>query len=433
MKKNIIIFICIISFVFSNLFSVSIYAENLTVSDQEKQTDLKINNIDDELKVETDDSELEYRVNEENERVIVIDLKDKTRSEQQEILEAYGIKYKEESDYDRIEIVSPSDFPITRSGAESIITGVYNGKQYIITYLYDNKVTQKTVNGKNTIIGDLVDKGIKIFIGFVQPDQAYLWIPYTLLGITPLSIGAKDDPGNYTNTIVNAHRVEKNYCFNINGTNFSYAVFERLEIEERTNSYLLVDKEKKRYRSLSGIRWSFYETPNYRNKAYGLKKAEEMWKQNFFDGYWEYVDIAPNMKVNTISYQTHIQNIGWQGQKIDGELSGTFGKSLRLEAIKIKVDNSKITGKIEYRTHVQNTGWQSWVSNGAVSGTTGKNLRLEAIQIRLTGALKENYNVYYRTHVQNIGWQSWVKDGATSGTTGKNLRLEAIQIQLRPK
>ena len=38
-----------------------------------------------------------------------------------------------------------------------------------------------------------------------------------------------------------------------------------------------------------------------------------------------------------IKYSSHIQNIGWQGNKIDGQLSGTSGQGLRLEALKINL------------------------------------------------------------------------------------------------
>ena len=86
---------------------------------------------------------------------------------------------------------------------------------------------------------------------------------------------------------------------------------------------------------------------------------------------------------------------------------------------------------LTYQTHVQNLGWQSWVSNGQMSGTSGKSLRLEAIQIKFTGALADKYDIYYRVHVQDLGWQEWKYNGETAGTTGKNKRLEAIEITLR--
>ena len=39
--------------------------------------------------------------------------------------------------------------------------------------------------------------------------------------------------------------------------------------------------------------------------------------------------------------------------------------------------------KIEYQTHVQSIGWQGWKRDGQIAGTTGQKKRLEAIQIRL--------------------------------------------------
>ena len=135
----------------------------------------------------------------------------------------------------------------------------------------------------------------------------------------------------------------------------------------------------------------------------------------------------------SVSYQTHISYIGWQGIKSDGELSGTTGQSNRIEAIKINVNSSTIEGGIEYSAHVQNVGWMDFVSNGAIGGTTGQGLRLEAIKIRLTGALAEQYDVYYRVHVQNYGWLDWTSNGNPAGTRGAGLRMEAIQIQLVKK
>lgn len=134
-----------------------------------------------------------------------------------------------------------------------------------------------------------------------------------------------------------------------------------------------------------------------------------------------------------ITYSAHVQNIGWQEWKLNGERAGTSGKSLRLEAIKIALTNSGMKGDVEYRTHMQNIGWKPWVSGGKVSGQTGKGLRMEAVQIRLTDELADNYNVIYRAHVQNIGWQEWVSNGQKAGTSGKSLRVEGIEIRLERK
>lgn len=133
-----------------------------------------------------------------------------------------------------------------------------------------------------------------------------------------------------------------------------------------------------------------------------------------------------------IKYQTHVQNIGWQGEKADGEMSGTTGQSLRLEAIKIQLSGS-IDGGIVYKTHVQDYGWQNFVANGQASGTSGQAKRLEAIQMQLTGNAKNQYDLYYRVHAQNFGWLGWAKNGESAGTAGYSYRLEGIQIVLVPK
>ena len=133
-----------------------------------------------------------------------------------------------------------------------------------------------------------------------------------------------------------------------------------------------------------------------------------------------------------IKYQTHVQNIGWQGEKADGEMSGTTGQSLRLEAIKIQLSSS-IDGGIVYKTHVQDYGWQNFVTNGQASGTSGQAKRLEAIQMQLTGNAMNQYDLYYRVHAQNFGWLGWAKNGESAGTAGYSYRLEGIQIVLVPK
>ena len=134
-----------------------------------------------------------------------------------------------------------------------------------------------------------------------------------------------------------------------------------------------------------------------------------------------------------VSYQTHVQNIGWQSTCYDGQNAGTTGRSLRVEAFKVKLVNPEYSGDIQVQSHVQNIGWQGWVSNGAISGTSGRSLRVEALRIKLTGEMTKKYSVYYRTHCQNVGWTGWAKDGDPCGTSGYSYRMEAVQIKLVPK
>ncbi|MBC3901116.1 hypothetical protein GH811_15980 [Acetobacterium malicum] len=132
------------------------------------------------------------------------------------------------------------------------------------------------------------------------------------------------------------------------------------------------------------------------------------------------------------SYQTHVQNIGWQGFKTNGDISGTMGQSLRLEGIEIRINGSENL-KVEYKTHVQNIGWQDFKSNGEMSGTNGESLRLEAIQIKLTGSDADKYDIYYCVHAQNVGWMGWAKNGESAGTEGFGYRLEGIRILIVPR
>ena len=134
-----------------------------------------------------------------------------------------------------------------------------------------------------------------------------------------------------------------------------------------------------------------------------------------------------------IAYNTHVQTYGWQDFAFNGGMSGTAGKSKRLEGIHISLTQQKYSGDIEYCTHVQTYGWQDWKKNGAMAGTSGQAKRLEAIQIRLTGEMANHYDVYYRVHAQKFGWMGWAKNGEQAGTAGYSYRLEAIQIVLADK
>ena len=145
--------------------------------------------------------------------------------------------------------------------------------------------------------------------------------------------------------------------------------------------------------------------------------------------------IVPFSKVKAISveYEAHIQGYGWLDKVSDGEIGGSTGKSLRMEAISINVSDSNYTGSVEYETHIQGYGWLDKVSDGEIGGSTGKSLRMEAIKINLSGELAEHYNIYYRAHIQGYGWLDWVADGEVAGSTGKSLRMEALQIKLVSK
>lgn len=141
--------------------------------------------------------------------------------------------------------------------------------------------------------------------------------------------------------------------------------------------------------------------------------------------------LAQDIAAVSVSYQAHVQSIGWQKWVEGGVEAGTNGKSLRVEALKIKLVNAPVNASIKYLVHVQSVGWQTPVKDGEVAGTENKSLRVEAIKISLENM--PGYEVQYQVHVQNIGWQDWVSDGQEAGTHGKSLRVEAIRIRVVPK
>ena len=146
-------------------------------------------------------------------------------------------------------------------------------------------------------------------------------------------------------------------------------------------------------------------------------------------------EITASANPVTCSYQTHIQDVGWQEWKSNGLSSGTSGESKRLEGIRIELDSQGYDLNVAYQTHIQNIGWEAevgrgWKSSGDMSGTEGWSYRLEGIQIKLTGSDSGKFDIYYRVHAQNFGWLGWARNGQSAGTAGYGYRLEAIQIKV---
>ena len=130
-------------------------------------------------------------------------------------------------------------------------------------------------------------------------------------------------------------------------------------------------------------------------------------------------------------YQAHVQNYGWRPAVTNGEIAGSIGESLRMEALRINLTYES-RNMIRYCAHIENYGWLGWQRSGGIAGTVGQGLRMEAVRIRLEPRFERYYDIYYRAHVENGGWLGWAKNGEPAGTTGASLRMEAIQIELVP-
>ena len=152
-------------------------------------------------------------------------------------------------------------------------------------------------------------------------------------------------------------------------------VLDNLDVNQISNSF-------KQSSKINTIVWSNY------NKYYNLKNE----LNSFVNNRKEYFKKRYSNK--QLEYSTHIENKGWMTSKRNG-ISGTEGQSLRIEGLKIEIGSGYGENiSISYKSHVQNIGWQNWVSNGNLSGTTGQGLQLEAVQIKLNNAVQ--YSVRYR-------------------------------------
>lgn len=141
-------------------------------------------------------------------------------------------------------------------------------------------------------------------------------------------------------------------------------------------------------------------------------------------------------QISPIDIQTHLENDGWKEKKSGMALTiGSVGQDKSIEAVTMSVKSSSnsYTGGITYQTHVSDIGWQGWKSDGDVSGTTGQARKIEAIQIKLTGEMGKYCDIYYRAHVTNFGWLGWAKNGESAGTSGYSYKLQALEIKIVPQ
>lgn len=133
-----------------------------------------------------------------------------------------------------------------------------------------------------------------------------------------------------------------------------------------------------------------------------------------------------------LMYQVHVQNIGWMDPVEAGQMAGTEGKGLRIEAVRIWLEGEVAKHySVHYAVHVQDYGSaQGGVYNGTVAGTMGESKRIEELKVGIMPLSQSNETILrYRVHVQDFGWENnWAWGGGVSGTVGQAKRLEAIEL-----
>ena len=99
-----------------------------------------------------------------------------------------------------------------------------------------------------------------------------------------------------------------------------------------------------------------------------------------------------------------------------------------MEGINLKLENNTEENlNISYQVHIQDIGWQDWKKNGEMAGTEGQSLRLEAIKIKLEST--DKYSIRYRVHYTRYRMAGLENGWRNSRNRRKILRIEAIEIK----
>ena len=191
------------------------------------------------------------------------------------------------------------------------------------------------------------------------------------------------------------------------------------------------------------------------NGAYGNQRGDQSGYEAYIHGFYEYpwnatlhyngkadayleevkpVKQEPGNAVNNegLRIQAHVQNLGWCDWVHDGQVAGTTGGGLRLEALRVDPPEGY---ELRIKLHIQNKGWVCYTGivhgNDLVLGTTGQSLRIEAIIVEVVKRPANSRKMlYFRVHQQDVGWKGWTAEGFCSGSDAEAMRLEAVQMKI---
>ena len=150
------------------------------------------------------------------------------------------------------------------------------------------------------------------------------------------------------------------------------------------------------------------------------------------------IRIVPKIiKAPQVIYRGYIDNFGFQkSYSKDDMLTGTEGKGIGLNGIKLELlygnKNSNIEYKVLKDTENNKKIWTEWVSSGELAGFEENGKSIYAIRIRLKNM--ENFSIAYKIHRRYQGWEkNYVYDGETIGLEYSDSRIEGIKIKIIPK
>jgi len=129
---------------------------------------------------------------------------------------------------------------------------------------------------------------------------------------------------------------------------------------------------------------------------------------------------------NGIRYRAHVQNLGWCDWVHDGQIAGTTGHALRLEALQVEAPGWEIACS----AHLELLGWKKY-GPGVEIGTVGEARRLEALGFDVLKRPNNGLSLEFQVHVEGYGWLPWTKEGYATGSVGQARRIEAVRLVLR--
>ena len=124
-----------------------------------------------------------------------------------------------------------------------------------------------------------------------------------------------------------------------------------------------------------------------------------------------------------ITYRTHTHQYGWFEWVGDGELSGSQGLSLPIDAIQIEGGMNSSTLPV-YQANIDINGETGVCKFGEVCGAEDKGRDFYAIKVNCEKKIK------YRVYRRKKGWSKWATNDQWTEGAEDRLRVEAVQIKL---
>ncbi len=137
--------------------------------------------------------------------------------------------------------------------------------------------------------------------------------------------------------------------------------------------------------------------------------------------------INQELKRPVLLYEVHLSFEGWTRREVEGAVCGDTIQHLHIEAIKIKFDNPEY--HIYYSTCAKIDEWNTEIMDGQVSGTVGRSIPLRGIRIRLDDKMINEYSIWYRIYKSDNIWSEWKCDNEENCVSNDKV-IEGIQIKI---